>query len=400
MSAAPELHGTVDSGFERVADAFLRNFSEHGDIGAACCIHVGGEPVVDVWAGDADREAARPWARDTIVIVFSSTKGVTAVVANQLIERGLLDPEAPVARYWPEFAAEGKERIPVEWVLSHRAGLAAIDAPDLTLDDIAAWDPVIDAIAAQAPSWEPGSAHGYHVRTYGWIVGELIRRVTGLMPGEYVAAEIAGPLGLDLLLGVPEAEDGRVARLYPAVYDDPELERVATEFLSDQSTLFGRAMSGPSQLFAYDDRWNSRVLRSAQMPSSNGHGDARSLSRMYAACIGEIDGVRLLAPETVERATVPRSTGKDVVIGQPLHFGLGFSLPPTLGVDPGPRSFGHSGAGGSLAFADPDRGLAFAYVMNQMQFSVTEPDPRSQGLVAATYAALDAGPGRVVRERR
>lgn len=390
MNGTPELRGTIAPGYERVAEAFLRNFTEHGDVGAACCVHVGGAPVVDVWAGDADRATARPWARDTIVIVFSSTKGVTAVAANQLIERGLLDPDAPVAEYWPEFAAKGKAAILVEWVLSHRAGLAALDVSDLTLDDVAAWDPVIDAIAAQEPNWEPGSAHGYHARTYGWIVGELIRRVTGKMPGEYVAAEIADPLGLDFMIGVPEAEDDRVARLYPAVHDDPELERIAAAFLSDQSTLLGRVMSGPSQLFAYDDRWNSRVLRVAQMPSSNGHGDARSLARMYAACIGEIDGIRLLSPETVQRATVPRSTGTDVVIGQPLHFGLGFSLPPTLGSDPGPRSFGHSGAGGSLAFADPDRELAFAYVMNQMQFSVTEPDPRSAGLVSATYAAVDA----------
>jgi CubicO group peptidase (beta-lactamase class C family) len=249
---------------------------------------------------------------------------------------------------------------------------------------------VIDAIAAQEPNWEPGSAHGYHARTYGWMVGELIRRVTGMMPGEYVAAEIAGPLGLDFFIGLPDTEDARTARLYPVVHDDPELERLAAEFLSDQSTLLGRVMSGPSQLFAYDDRWNTRLLRAAQMPSSNGHGDARSLSRMYAACIAEVDGVRLLSDETVERAIQPRSTGNDCVIGQPLHFGLGFSLPPTLGPDPGPRSFGHGGAGGSLAFADPDRELSFAYVMNQMQLSVTEPDPRALGLVAATYAALEA----------
>ena len=386
---APELHGSVAPGFEPVADAFLRNFTEHADIGAACCVHVAGEPVVDVWAGDADREAGRAWARDTIVLVFSSTKGVTAVAANQLIERGDLDPDAPVAQYWPEFAANGKERITVEWVLSHRSALAALDVPDLTLDDVVAWDPVIDAIAAQAPNWEPGTAHGYHARTFGWMVGELIRRVTGKMPGEYVAAEIAGPLGLDFMIGVPEHEDARVAPVYPAVHDDPELERLAAAVLSDESTLFGRVMSGPSKLFAYDDRWNGRSLRAAQMPSSNGHGDARSLSRMYAACIGEIDGVRLLTPETVERATIPRSTGIDCVIGQPLHFGLGFSLPPTLGLDPGPRSFGHSGAGGSLAFADPDRELAFSYVMNQMRFSVTEPDPRAHGIVAATYAVLD-----------
>jgi CubicO group peptidase (beta-lactamase class C family) len=388
MTAAPVLEGTVAPGFEGVADAFLTNFAEHGDVGAACCVHVDGEAVVDVWAGLADRDERRAWARDTIVLVFSSTKGVTSVAANQLIERGLLDPALPVAHYWPEFAAKGKEAIPVEWVLSHRSGLATVDAPDLTLEDIAAWDPVVEAIADTEPSWDPGTQHGYHVRTFGWITGELIRRVTGLMPGEYVAAEIAEPLALDFMIGVPESEEARIARIYPTAVADADMQQLMADVMTDQSTLFGRAMSGPSGLFGvYDDTWNGRLLRGAQMPSSNGHGDARSLSRMYAACIGEVDGVRLLAPETVERATEVRSDGIDCVIGQPLTFGLGFSLPPTLGPHVGPRAFGHAGAGGSLAFADPDQGLAFAYVMNQMQLSAIE-DPRGQGLAAATYAAL------------
>ena len=224
--AMTDVQGAVAPGFEAVHDAFAANFAEHGEIGAACCVYRDGEPVVDVWGGLADRDDARSWARDTVVIVFSCTKGVTAVAANQLIERGLLDPDAPVAEYWPEFAQEGKGTIPVAWVLSHRAGLAAIDDPDLTLDDVAAWDPVIDAIAAQAPNWEPGTAHGYHARTYGWMTGELIRRVTGLMPGTYVAQEIAGPLGLDFVIGVPESWEPRVATLYPPVYDDPELARL------------------------------------------------------------------------------------------------------------------------------------------------------------------------------
>lgn len=388
MSTVAEIHGDVGAGFERVADVFAANFGDHGDVGAACCVYRDGEPVVDLWAGEADRDAGRPWTRDTIVIVFSCTKGVTAVAANQLVERGLLDPDAPVAQYWPEFAAEGKAHIPVAWVLSHRAGLAAIDAPDLTLDDVAAWDPVVEAIAAQAPSWEPGTKHGYHARTYGWITGELIRRITGLMPGEYVAREIAGPLGLDFLLGVPESEDRRVATLYPATHDDPELARIADEVLHDRSTLLGRVMGGPAGLFGYDDMWNTRRMRAAQLPSTNGHGDARSLARMYAACLGSVDGVRLLEPATVARATEVRSSGKDCVIGQPLSFGLGFALAPTFGPVPGPAAFGHSGAGGSTAFADPDANITFAYVMNQMRLSLAEADPRSQGLVAATYAAL------------
>ena len=350
------VHGFAAPGFDRVRDAFDENFTDHAEVGAACCVYRDGQAVVDLWGGLADTDRGVPWAENTIVIVFSCTKGVTAVAANQLIERGALDPEQPVARYWPEFAAHGKGEIPVAWVLSHRAGLAAIDDPDLTLDDVAAWYPVVDAIAAQEPNWEPGTMHGYHARTYGWITGELIRRVTGLMPGAYVAREITTPLGLDFLIGVPPSEDRRVATLYPARFDDPAMEQLAADALSDRSTMLGRVMSGPSGLFGYDDMWNTRRMRGAQLPSSNGHGDARSLARMYAACLDEVDGVRLLAPETVERATQVRSSGTDCVIGQPLSFGLGFALEPTFGPTPGPRTFGHSGAGGSVAFADPDAG--------------------------------------------
>ena len=386
--SAVAVHGEIAPGFEAVGDAFSANFAERGDVGAAYCVYRDGRAVVDIWAGLAEQEPVRPWERDTIVIVNSCTTGVTAVAANQLIERGVLDPDAPVAEYWPEFAAEGKGDIPVRWVLSHRAGLAAIDGV-LTLDDVAAWDPVIDAIAAQVPNWEPGTQHGYHARTYGWIVGELIRRVSGLMPGDYIAREIAAPLGLDFFLGVPESEDARIATIYPAVWDDPELGRLADQVLSDSSTLLGRVMGGPSNLFRYDGMWNTRLMRGVQMPSSNGHGDARSLARMYAACIGDVDGVRLLSDTAVARATEVQSSGKDCVIGQPLTFGLGFALPPTLGPSAGPGAFGHSGAGGSIAFCDPDRGAAFAYVMNQMQLSMSEIDARGESLIAATYASLD-----------
>ena len=373
-----------------MADAFLRNFTEHADVGAACCVHVGGEPVVDVWAGDADRDAGRAWARDTIVIVFSCTKGVTAVAANQLIERGDLDPDAPVAQYWPEFAANGKERIPVEWVLSHRAGLAALDVPDLTLDDIVAWDPVIDAIAAQAPNWEPGTAHGYHVRTYGWMVGELIRRITGKMPGEYVAAEIAGPLGLDFMIGVPEHEDRARRPGVPGGARRPgggaarrggAQRRVDVVRTRHERAVEAVRLRRPVERTAAARRADAVVERPRRRAVALAHVRARASAR------STVCGCWRRRPSSGRRSRGP--TGTDCVIGQPLHFGLGFALPPTLGLDPGPRSFGHPGAGGSLAYADPDRELAFSYVMNQMRFSVTEPDPRAQGLVAATYAVLD-----------
>jgi CubicO group peptidase (beta-lactamase class C family) len=225
-----DVHGTVDPGFDRVAEAFAVNFAEQGEVGAACAVYVEGEPVVDIWGGMAEIDPPRPWERDTLVWVASSTKGVVAVCANQLIEQGRLDPDAPVAEYWPEFAAHGKASIPVKWALSHRAGLADVQA-DLTLDEVAAWDPIVEAIAATPPVWEPGTAHGYHSLTFGWIVGEIIRRVTGRSPGRYFADAVAAPLDPRVLAGrddmvihvfeeqrdIPPSRDGRPDAHHPGV---------------------------------------------------------------------------------------------------------------------------------------------------------------------------------------
>jgi CubicO group peptidase (beta-lactamase class C family) len=384
------VHGDVDGGFGRVADAFATNFTEHGDVGAACTLVVDGRVVVDVWGGDADREARREWEHDTLVITFSTTKGVSAVTCNRLIEQGRLDPDAPVAQYWPEFAANGKEAITVADVLSHRAGLAHV-AGDFTLDEVMAVEPVVDALAAQTPLWKPGTAHGYHVRSYGWLLGEIVRRVTGMSLGTCFATELAAPLGLDYFIGLPETLEPRVARLYPPV-SDAALQALIDAALSDGSTLMGKAMSGPANLFRYDDMWNTRALHATEMPSSNGIGDARSLARLYASCIGEVTAVdgspfRALSDETVARATVLRSEGTDKVLGMPTGFGLGFIGPLMMPPGVGAKAFGHAGAGGSLAFADPEAGLAFGYVMNQMQLGMTG-DQRTATLVAATYSSL------------
>jgi CubicO group peptidase (beta-lactamase class C family) len=379
--AMAAVDGWVEPRFEGVREAFARNFDRHGEIGAACCVYLGGRPVVDLRGGTADPASARPWAEDTLQIVFSATKGVTAICIHLLAERGALDLDAPIAAYWPEFAACGKERIPVGWVLCHKAGLAAVEG-DLTLEEVLAWDPVVEAIAAQAPNWEPGTAHGYHVRSFGWILGELIRRITGRSPGRFLAEEIAAPLGLDFWIGLPPAELPRTARLVPAPEDTPSL----VELLGAES-LTARAIGGPSGLFAYDGMWNRPELLAAEMPSTNGVGDARSLARLYAAVIGEVDGLRILAPETVERARQVEAEGPDRVILVPARYGLGFMLPPMLAAGAGEKSFGHPGAGGSLAFADPEAGLAFAYVMNQMRFDLRG-DPRAESLVQATYESL------------
>ncbi len=386
MAPPVDVHGTVDPRFDAVRTAFARNFERHGDVGAACCVWVGGRPVVDVCGGVADTTDGRPWEHDTPCVVFSTTKGVTAIAVNLLVQRGVLDLDASVATYWPEFAANGKGGIPLRWLLSHRAGLAHVTA-DLTLDDVLAWDPVVDAIAAQEPVWEPGTAHGYHVRSYGWLLGEVVRRVTCMSIGAFVARELAAPLHLDLWIGLPETVEARIARLLPPLELQDEHARELFEAFMKDDPLRAGAMGGPSNLFRYDDMWNTRALHAAEMPSSNGVATAPALAKLYAACIGDVGGVRILDGDTVARASRVESDGEDVILGIPTRFGLGFSLPPMLSPAAGPGAFGHPGAGGSLAFADPDNELAFAYVMNQMQLGLTG-DRRTETLVAAVYDAL------------
>jgi CubicO group peptidase (beta-lactamase class C family) len=373
-----EIHGTCEAGFEGVKDAFAGNFERGEDVGAACSVYSRGECVVDLWGGIADRDNGRPWARDTIQIVFSSTKGVTATCIHHLAQSGALDLDAPVAQYWPEFAANGKSQIPVRWVLSHRAGLAHVEG-DLRLEDVLAWDPVVEAIAAQPPNWEPGSVHGYHVRTFGWILGELVRRITGASIGAYFAREIAEPLGLDFWIGLPEREVPRCAKLIP-----PDTQGKTLAQLLGEDSLTARAMSGPSNIFSYDDTWNRPEVLAAEMPSSNGVGDARSLARMYAATVGEVDGIRILSPDTVERARAVQSQGRDKIIILRTCFGLGYGLAEMLPPACGPASFGHSGAGGSIGFADPESQLAFGYVMNRMKLGMGV-DDRGAALVEALY---------------
>ena len=376
-----ESGGWVARGFEPVRDAFDTNFEHHGDIGAACCVYRDGRPVVDLWAGFADLEGGRPWAEDTTELVFSATKGITAVCAHLLVERGVLDLDAPIAAYWPEFAACGKGAIPVRWALCHKAGLAAVDG-DLTLEQVLAWQPVVAAIAAQVPNWEPGSAHGYHARSYGWILGEVVRRITGRSLGRFVADEIAAPLGLDLWVGLPAREQQRCARVIP-----PEGGLPSIADLLGANSLTARVMSGPSNLFAYDEMWNRPELRAAEMPSSNGIASARALARMYAALVGKVDGVRLLRAETVAAACEVQSDGPDRVLFVPSRFGLGFMLPPVLAPGCGQRCFGHPGAGGCLGFADPETNLGFGYVTTRMKLEVAG-DERQKGLIDAAYGCM------------
>jgi CubicO group peptidase (beta-lactamase class C family) len=383
MSPA-DIGGWVEAPFEPVIDVFAANFDDRGEVGAALCVYVGGEPVVDLWGGVADATSGRPWTADTVVLVFSSTKGVTAVCANRLIEDGRLDPDAPVASYWPEFAAKGKDAITVAQVLSHQAGLPMVEG-DYSLTEVLAWDPMAESLARQVPIWEPGTKHGYHMRTFGWLVGELVRRVEGRTIGAYFREEIAVPLGLDFWIGLPEEIEPRVARLVPPEHDLGELLRKLGGEL-----LLADVFSNPGDLFGYNEMWNTRELHAAELPSSNGVGDARALARLYASCIGEVDGVRTLQPATVAAATAEQARGKDEVLVVDSCFGLGFMLGPSFGAANRPTAFGHAGAGGSSAFADPDARLGFGYVMNDLRFD-PKGDPRSEELVREVYRALVAG---------
>jgi len=367
-----KIEGSFEKGFEAVAAAFERNFAERGEVGAAVCVYQGGRAVVDLWAGLADREAGRAWQRDTMVVTNSTTKGFTATVAHLLVERGLLDLDAPVAAYWPEFAANGKQDIPVRWVLSHRAGIPALDpAPELA--DIVAWTPAVAAVARQKPIWAPGTAHGYHNQTFGWMVGEIVRRITGKTIGRFYADEIASPLGIDFWIGLPPAQRHRVATSYSAS---------SPSRLDHAPELTRRVLGGWTTR-----QMNLAALQEAEVPSSNGIGTAHAIARHYAALIGEVGGARILEPRTLAAACEVQSDGPDRVFGAHTRCGLGFALPPSLGVASGPRSFGHAGSGGSLGFADPAAPIAFGYVPNQMG-GLPMGDARTRSLVEALYRCL------------
>ncbi|WP_411096902.1 serine hydrolase domain-containing protein [Streptomyces sp. 020-2-3H-GM] len=366
------INGEVAAGFEPVREAFAANFARREDIGAAVCVYQDGRPVVDLWAGVADPDTGRPWERDTLQLVYSATKGVTATAAHLLAQRGALDLDAPVAEYWPEFAANGKVEIPVRWLLSHQAGLVALDEP-VPLDEALAWHPMTAALAAQCPQWIPGTAHGYHGRTWGWLVGEVIRRVSGRTPGCFFAEEIARPLGLDFFIGLPAGERDRVSRM---VYRKPDVdlttvpEESVPEDLRDLVAAWRDPNSLSNRAFAVTDPANidfdSPEVQAAELPSSNGIGTAHALARMHAALIGEVDGVRLLTPETLASATEEQASGQDRVMLAPSRFSTGYMLPTTTIPMTGPSAFGHTGRGGSLGFADPKHGIAFGYVMNHI----------------------------------
>jgi CubicO group peptidase (beta-lactamase class C family) len=372
--------GTTTPAFAGVRRAFEDNFVARGDVGAACALYHNGDLVVDLWGGVRDRDTHLQWRADTACILFSATKGATLACVHLLVDQDRLDLDAPVALYWPEFAQEGKEAIPLRWVVTHRAGIAALDA-NLTLEEVLAWRPVVEAVARQRPNWVPGTATGYHARTFGWILGEVVRRVTGQTLGRFFAETIALPLKLSTWIGLPQSELARVAILLSD--PDPEVHYF------DGDSLGVRVLSGPSNLFTYGPMWNNPRLWKAEMPSSNGISDARSLARMYAAMIGSVDGQRIFGPGRLAAATTLQVEDTDIVLDLPVRLGEGFQLGERIAPGVASTAFGHAGAGGTTAWADPAVGLSFAYVTNQMRLTNDGGNVRAGALVDAAYAAVN-----------
>jgi CubicO group peptidase (beta-lactamase class C family) len=397
-----EIHGEVTPGFEGVKDAFANNFDQHADVGAAFSVYYRGEKVVDLWGGLADTETNKPWAQDSLQLIFSSTKGATALMANLLAQRGELDVDAPVAKYWPEFAAAGKENIPVRYLLSHQVGLPHI--PPLTLEESYTWEAPIKRLEAQSPAWEPGTKHGYHPGTFGWLVGEVIHRITGKTPGTFMAEEVSGPLGLDFWIGLPESEEHRMTTVQSV---DPRVDPLDESTLNEAQRNMIATAQIPDSLLALsmsvlppETDPNSRAFHASEQPAGSGITDARSLARMYASLIGDgVDGIRLLNDETMRRATTEQTSGIDAVMALPTRFGLGFALNVPIAVGfpeysslagamGNEGAFGHNGAGGSLGFADPTTGFSFGYVMNQMHMVTVGDDPRTLSLIKAVHQAI------------
>lgn len=370
------VQGTVAPGFEAAREAFAENFARAGDyqeVGASFAAFHKGRCVVDLWGGYRDRARQTPWTKDTLINVWSSTKGVTATAVAMLVERGQLSYEDKVARHWPEFAANGKENVTVAQVLSHRAGLNGFAEPT-TIEDMFDWNACVTKLARQKPAWPPGTASSYHAMTYGWLAGEIVRRVGGKSLGAFVRDEIAKPLGADVFVGLPPSEENRVAEMMGPMH--------AAEMppLSDIAML---ALVNPQQ---NPEAPNARAWRAAEIPAANGQASAMGLARIYAALAGDgsLGGARILSPKTIARMTKPMTANgdRDMMLGFVDAWGMGVALNRPGIYGPNARAFGHSGWGGSFGCADPDAQVSIGYVCNQMGPDLVG-DPRTAGLCAA-----------------
>lgn len=355
---AVAVEGHVSSGFEPIADAFADNFRHRGDTAASCVVYAQGAPVVDIWAGQTARDG---WTPDARTVMFSVSKGVTTVCLLMAAERGLIDLDAPVATYWPEFAENGKETTTVRHLLAHRAGLVAPEA-DLTLGDLRAWEPVVNALARQSPAWAPGTAYAYHALTFGWLAGEVLRRATGLRPGQWLREHIADPLGLTMTYGADPASADFRPLADPLPSTDPDAIAMMAEALAAPMVERSISLGGLYDVTRIAEVANTEAWLLVEIPAGNLVTNARSLARLYAATVGEVEGVRLLGPDIVRDALVVRSEGRPFVgPDQDSGWGTGFMTSSTHRPMIGPGSFGHDGLGGCLGFAHLEKEIAFAY---------------------------------------
>ena len=378
-----QAQGQCNERFAAVRDAFLANFEQAGDVGASVAVAVEGEVVVDLWGGHLDREQNRPWERDTLVNVFSTTKTMSCLALLVCADRGLVDVDAPVARYWPGFEANGKEGVLVRHLLAHTAGLSGW-AERLSGQDLYDWEKCTSLLAAQEPWWEPGSRSGYHAITQGYLVGEVVRRVSGQSVGQFFASEIAGPMDADFHIGLDPSQDFRVAPLIPV----PPLGSEGTPGSpADRQSVAFRTMVNPrlEAEQSYEAAW-----RRAEIPAAGGQGNARGVLRAQHAVAngGEFNGVRLLSPATCERILDVQAAGRDIVLGIGVTFGVGYGLnSPRAPISPSPRLCYWGGWGGSLVVNDMDTRMTMAYVMNRMGEG-TVGDDRAHNILRAVYTSL------------
>lgn len=375
-----EIHGWCDDRFTQVRNVLSDNLDAGLDLGASVAVHLAGEPVVDIWGGYLDTERTQPWEKDTIINVWSTTKTMAALCCLILADHGELDLYAPVAGYWPEFAGAGKGDIAVRHFLSHTSGLSGWAEP-LVTEDLFDWEKATSLLASQEPWWTPGSASGYHAVTQGYLVGEVVRRVTGQSIGSFFASEVAGPLGADFHIGTPAGCDNRVAPVIPPA---PTAELLGT---LDPASPAARTLGNPAldASISYEVPW-----RRAEIPAANGHGNARSVATVQSvlACGGEVNGVRLLSEKGCNAVFDEQSNGTDLVLGVPLRFGLGYGLAGEL-MPIGPRAAFWGGWGGSLVITDLDAKLVITYVMNRMESGLVG-DLRGAGVAMAAFAAIAA----------
>lgn len=380
-----QIQGHFDLRFEALKDAFAELFNDPHERGAALCVQIGGDTVVDLWAGVADKDGEQAWHSDTILNLFSCTKTFAAVAALQLVGEGKLDLDVPVAHYWPEFAAAGKARITTRQLLAHTAGLPALREL-LPAEALYDWAQMTTALANEQPWWTPGEGHGYAAITYGWLVGEVLRRIDGRGPGESIAARIARPLGLDFHVGLADSEFARVAHIArkKGELGDAAAQRLLRCMMSEPTAMSTRAFANPPSILTST---NKPEWRRMQQPAANGHGHARSLAGFYA---GLLDG-RLLEAELLNEMTREHACGEDKTLLTRTRLGLGCMLDQaevanaTYGL--GRKAFGHPGAGGSVGFADPEREVAFGFVTNSLGPYVLM-DPRAQKLARALGQCL------------